>query len=80
MGPWVTAIAPILLGLAAFEGWVRPLLVAVAFWTWLWGAPGVLMATPLTVCLVVMANRVPALDRLVTIMRDAPGLSADVSY
>ncbi len=29
------------------------LLIAVAFWTWLWGPMGLLMATPLTVCLVV---------------------------
>ncbi len=29
------------------------LLVSVAFWTWLWGPLGLLMATPLTVCLVV---------------------------
>ena len=29
-------------------------LVAVAFWTWLWGPPGLVMATPLTVCLVVL--------------------------
>ena len=30
------------------------LLVSLAFWTWLWGPLGLLMATPLTVCLVVL--------------------------
>ena len=35
------------------------LLVSVAFWTWLWGPLGLLMATPLTVCLVVLGKHVP---------------------
>ena len=38
------------------------LLVAVAFWTWLWGPMGLLMATPLTVCLVVLGKHVPGLE------------------
>jgi predicted PurR-regulated permease PerM len=28
------------------------LIVAAVFWTWLWGAVGLVLATPLTVCLV----------------------------
>ena len=35
------------------------LLVSVAFWTWLWGPLGLLMATPLTVCLVVLGQARP---------------------
>ena len=35
------------------------LLVSLAFWTWLWGPLGLLMATPLTVCLVVLGKHVP---------------------
>jgi predicted PurR-regulated permease PerM len=35
------------------------LLVSVAFWTWLWGPLGLLMASPLTVCLVVLGKHVP---------------------
>jgi predicted PurR-regulated permease PerM len=31
------------------------LILAAVFWTWLWGAAGLVLATPLTVCLVVMA-------------------------
>ena len=38
------------------------LLVSVAFWTWLWGPLGLLMATPLTVCLVVLGKHVPGLE------------------
>ena len=33
----------------------------VAFWAWLWDRSRLLMATPLTVCLVVLAERLPAL-------------------
>ena len=56
------------------------LLIAVAFWTWLWGPMGLLMATPLTVCLVVMGKHVPGLEFLSTLMADAPALSPDSAY
>ena len=56
------------------------LLVAVAFWTWLWGPMGLLMATPLTVCLVVLGKHVPGLEFLSTLMTDEPALSPDVTY
>jgi predicted PurR-regulated permease PerM len=56
------------------------LLIAVAFWTWLWGPMGLLMATPLTVCLVVMGKHVPGLEFLSMLMADAPALSPDVAY
>ena len=32
------------------------LLIALIFWTWLWGPVGLLMATPLTVCLIVLGK------------------------
>lgn len=35
------------------------LLVAVAFWAWLWGPIGLVLATPLTVCVVVFGNMYP---------------------
>jgi predicted PurR-regulated permease PerM len=56
------------------------LLVAFAFWTWLWGPLGLLMATPLTVCLVVMGKYVPGLDAISTLMSDEATLETDVSY
>ena len=37
------------------------LLVAVLFWTWLWGPVGLLLSTPLTVCLSVLGKYVPPL-------------------
>ncbi len=36
-------------------------LVAAVFWTWLWGIAGLLLATPLTVCLLVIGKHVPQL-------------------
>ena len=38
------------------------LLVAIAFWTWLWGPLGLVLATPVTVCLVVMSKHLPGLQ------------------
>jgi predicted PurR-regulated permease PerM len=56
------------------------LIVSVAFWTWLWGPLGLLMATPLTVCLVVLGKHVPGLDFLGTLLSDAPALAPENSY
>ena len=56
------------------------LLISVAFWTWLWGPLGLLMATPLTVILVVLGKHVPGLTFLVTLMSDNPPLAADYGY
>lgn len=35
------------------------IIVAAIFWTWLWGPLGLLLSTPLTVCLVVLGKHVP---------------------
>jgi hypothetical protein len=56
------------------------LLVAVAFWTWLWGPVGLILATPLTVCLIVLGKYVPDLDFILTLVSDRPALTADVAY
>jgi predicted PurR-regulated permease PerM len=57
------------------------LLVAIAFWTWLWGPIGLLLATPLTVCLVVLGKHVHHLEFLTILMaNDEPVLRGDVSY
>src|SRR4029079_17820537 len=37
------------------------ILVSAVFWTWLWGPVGLVMATPLTVCLMVVGRHVPQL-------------------
>lgn len=40
------------------------ILVAAIFWTWLWGIPGLLLSTPLTVCVIVVGQHVPQLEFL----------------
>ncbi|MHB8381095.1 MAG: AI-2E family transporter [Candidatus Binataceae bacterium] len=40
------------------------LLVSAMFWAWLWGLPGLLLATPLTSCLKVAGDYIPALSFL----------------
>jgi len=54
------------------------LLVAIAFWAWVWGPIGLLLATPLTVCLVVFAKYVPELEFIWIVMGDSPVFSTDV--
>jgi predicted PurR-regulated permease PerM len=50
------------------------LLVAAAFWAWLWGPLGLLLATPLTVCVVVLGQHVPRLGFLSLLLGNAPAL------
>ncbi len=56
------------------------LLVAVAFWTWLWGPIGLILATPLTVCVVVLSKYVPQLDFISVLMSDEPAMESNISY
>ena len=113
VGPVLGAGAPILVSLAADEGWARPLyvvglfvglelftnlvletvlyagaagvsavalLASVAFWTWLWGPLGLVLATPLTVCLVVLGKHVPGLEFLGMLLADTPALAPEYGY
>ncbi len=50
------------------------ILVAAVFWTWLWGPVGLLLATPLTVCLVVIGRYVPQFKFLSVLLGDEPPL------
>jgi predicted PurR-regulated permease PerM len=51
------------------------LIVAVVVWTSLWGPAGLLLSTPLTVCLVVIGKHVPQLQFLNVLLGDEPGLA-----
>lgn len=50
---------------------------AAVFWTWLWGVAGLLLATPLTVCLVVLGRHVPNLQFLDILLGNQPVLSPE---
>jgi predicted PurR-regulated permease PerM len=55
-------------------------LVAAVFWTMLWGPIGLLMSTPLTVCLVVLGRHVPQLGFFDVLLGDEPALSPEVKF
>ncbi len=55
-------------------------IVATAFWALLWGPIGLLIATPLTVCLVVMGRHVEALSFLDIILGDKPPLEPPETF
>jgi predicted PurR-regulated permease PerM len=113
VGVWLGVVPPVLISLASFDGWTKPLLVvglftvlelalgafiepvlyshragvskvallmAIAFWTWLWGPVGLVLATPLTVCVVVVAKYVPEMDFVAILFSDEPALETSVSY
>ena len=52
--------------------------VSAIVWTSLWGIPGLLLATPLTVCLVVAGRYVRGLEYFPVLLGDRPALLPDV--
>jgi predicted PurR-regulated permease PerM len=55
-------------------------LVSVAFWTWLWGPIGMVLAFPLTVCLAVMGKYVPFLKFFDIMLGDKPPLEPHAGF
>lgn len=51
------------------------IVVSAAFWTWLWGPLGLLLSTPLTLCLLVMARHVDKLQFIDVMLGDQPALT-----
>ncbi|HXN28748.1 MAG TPA: AI-2E family transporter [Candidatus Acidoferrales bacterium] len=113
IGPPLGGIMPLLLSLAVFDGWTRPLLVlglfvftelivsnlvepllygihtgisslailvAAIFWTAIWGPIGLVLSTPLTVCLLVVGRHVPRLRFLQILLGDEPSLTPDSRF
>ncbi len=113
VGPWLGASMPILLSIAVFEGWTRPLgiigffivlelisnnvmepvlygrstgistmavVAAAVFWAWLWGPIGLLLSTPMTVCLAVIGKHIPQLAFLNVVLGDQPALEPGVRF
>ena len=56
------------------------ILVAAVFWTLLWGPIGLVLSTPLTVCLVVLGRHVPELEFLHVLLGDEPVLTPDMHF
>ncbi|MGA2144082.1 MAG: AI-2E family transporter [Bryobacteraceae bacterium] len=53
------------------------LLVTAVFWTVLWGPAGLILSTPLTVCVVVLGRYVPQLSFLHILLGDQPVLAPE---
>jgi hypothetical protein len=70
--PWVYAAGT---GLSSVA-----LIAAATFWTWLWGPIGLLLSTPLTVCLVVLGRHVPQLEFLDVLLGSTPVLAPDETF
>ncbi len=56
------------------------ILLSAAFWTALWGPIGLVLSTPLTVCLVVLGRYVPQLEFLHILLGDEPVLPPEAAY
>jgi predicted PurR-regulated permease PerM len=56
------------------------LLVSAAFWAWLWGPVGLVLAVPMTVCVAVLGKYVSQLRFFEILLRDEPVLSLPVRY
>jgi predicted PurR-regulated permease PerM len=56
------------------------LVVAAAFWTWLWGPIGLVLSTPMTVCLRVIGKYVPQLEFFDVLLGTDPALDPEYGY
>ena len=56
------------------------LLISALFWIWVWGPIGLLLATPLTVCIAVLGRHVRSLRFLAILFADEPALQPYVRY
>lgn len=56
------------------------ILVAAVFWTMLWGLPGLILSTPVTLCLMLAGRYVPRLDFLQVVLGDEPVLKPEEHF
>lgn len=55
-------------------------IISTVFWTWLWGPLGLLLAMPLTVCLVVLGRHIEALHFFEVLLGDQPAFTPEQSF
>jgi hypothetical protein len=55
-------------------------IVSATFWTWLWGPIGLILSTPLTVCLGVLGGHIESLEFLEIMIGDEPPLTPAQSF
>ncbi len=54
--------------------------VAAIFWTWLWGPIGLILSTPITLCLVVLGRHIESLAFLDVLLGEGPALTPMESF
>jgi predicted PurR-regulated permease PerM len=62
-------------GVSAFA-----LLISALFWIWVWGPVGLLLSTPLTVCIAVLGRNVRSLRFLAVIFAEEPALTPHIRF
>jgi predicted PurR-regulated permease PerM len=50
-------------------------IIAAIFWTWIWGPIGLIISTPLTLCLVVLGRHIEGLESFEVLLGDRPALT-----
>jgi predicted PurR-regulated permease PerM len=50
-------------------------IIAAIFWTWIWGPIGLIISTPLTLCLVVLGRHIEGLESFDVLLGDRPALT-----
>ncbi len=55
-------------------------IVAAVFWGWLWGPVGLLLSTPLTVCLVVLGRYVPRFKMISTLLSEEVEIKPSIRF
>src|SRR4029453_2458847 len=56
------------------------LLISALFWIWVWGPVGLLLSTPLTVCIAVLGRNVRSLRFLAVIFAEEPALTPHIRF
>ncbi len=56
------------------------LVIAASFWALIWGPVGLLLSTPLTVCLVVLGQHLPHLRSLKVLLAEQPSLDPQLQF
>jgi len=54
--------------------------VSAIFWAWLWGPVGLILSTPLTLCLVVLGRHIDRLEFIDVLLSDQPALTPAESF
>ena len=73
------AVEPLLYGRSTGLSPAAVIIVAI-FWSWLWGPIGLILSTPLTLCLVVLGRHVKRLEFLDILLGDRPALTPVESF